>query len=293
MLNMIKLLFCNTLVFMTIFSVSAKTSLEKKVFLNRNNSKNTISWELIKSQAKCATFKIMADDECVGVLDKNGRIKPNYVLLPDKNGVYKVEAENYEINGWEFSADWNGYSGRGYMVCNRNYNNWKEELTADDQFQIPADEIFEITFKVLEAGNYKLDARFAMDNEEANDIWTRFTEDDHHFHKSGRIFKADESKQFLNFSWTARAVYLQPGIHKAWVAPRSKNLALDYIVIYKTEFPAVRDTTNTKRPYWLINTIHDSDRLKIESASPADVDLNSFVWSSEKKPIRINIQCEN
>lgn len=288
---MIKTLIFCLLSCLAVFPVSANKSLAKKVSLNRNNTNNLISWQLTKSQAKCATFKIMADNECVGVIDKSGKIKPGYVLLPDKNGVYKVEAEDYEINGWEFSTEWNGFSGSGYMVCNRHYNNWKEELTADDKFQIPANEIFEITFNVLEAGNYKLDACFAMDNEESNDIWTRFTANDHHFHKSGRIFRADESKQFLNFSWTSGAAYLQPGIHKAWVAPRSKNLALDYIVIYKTEFPAVRDTTNTKRPYWLINTIHDSDRPKIESASPANVAYNSFVWYSEQKPTRISVEC--
>ena len=289
---MLKPLFLSILICFVSSHVNAKSLSAPKVVLNRNNTENIVSWKLSKSQKSCSTFKIIADGVCVGKLTKNGKVTANSVLLPDINGVYKVEAEDYEINGWEFSNEWKGYSGNGYMICNRHYNNWKEELSSDDQLKIPANEIFEITFKVLEAGNYKLDSRFAIDNEEANDIWTRFTQDDHYFHKSGRIFKADESKQFLNFSWTAKAVYLQPGIHKAWVAPRSKNLALDYIVIYKTEFPMVRDTTNTKRTYWLINTIHDSDRPKIEAASSANVNYNSFVWSSERKPERIKIQCK-
>lgn len=289
---MIKLFFFCILACLAL-TVSAKSSMVKKVTLSRNGTENIISWKPGKVQIRCNTFKIMADGAIVGVLTKTGKITANSVLLPDKNGVYKIEAENYQVNGWEFSTEWNGYSGKGYMVCNRHYNNWKEELALDDKVQIPADEVFEITFKVLEAGNYKLDTRFAMDNEEANDIWVRFTRGDNHFHKSGRIFRTDESKQFLNFSWTSRAVYLEPGIHKAWVAPRSKNLALDYIVIYKTEFPMVRDTTNTKRPYWLINTIHDSDMPKIESAVPAVADYNSFVWSSGKKPARVAVAYEN
>ncbi|MCF8361269.1 MAG: hypothetical protein K9G70_01465 [Prolixibacteraceae bacterium] len=220
----------------------------------------------------------MNDSLIAKIYPGNNVINSNTVWTSD-NGIIKIEAESFHPTGWEFANDWKGYSGEGYMINQVSYNSGKEEMSLKEASIIPIESQYGINFRVYEPGYYRMDAKWAADDSESNDLWFRFTEQDHEFHKIGRIIREKEKETFLFNAWNLKERFLEPGIHKAIFAPRSPGLCLDYLVVHKVKENAITDTTdfaNEKYGYWLINAMSEKDKLLVHESMPAQVESNTF-----------------
>lgn len=239
----------------------------------------TLTWDSIPYSLGVVGFKVFMNDELIATVKNfDGEASSNDIWQA-VDGMVKIQAESVRPSGWTYAKSWSGYTGKGYMIPQNSYNTGRDFEALDATGLPPVNEMYTINFRVYKAGNYRLDVRYAMDDKESNDVWVRFTEEDNGWHKTGRIYKDWEDKDFLFFSWCPGERYLEPGVYTAWVGPRSPGLAMDYIVIYESENPPVTDKTDNAIDtygYWLINTMNPLDKSRVLNAQESKVEFNSF-----------------
>ena len=262
------------LFFSTVFVLKGQPTSPDNVEVRVSGRNATITWDTV-STSGVAEYRVYLNDSLVASINLLNPILEKYHLMEEKNGIVKIEAESIRLPGWSFNNSWSGFSGSGYMTVTDGYNNGSDWMVFNPAGIPPLEKVYKIRFRVKKAGNYRLDACYAMDNSESNDLWTRFTEDDNQWHKSGRIYISEENEKFEFFSWCPGPRYLEPGVHTAYVGPRSQHLALDYIVVYKSENNPIYETGDEaveKYGYWLINAMNPMDEDMIRSAEESSID---------------------
>ena len=243
-------------------------------FLEAVQDSNLISlkWDSIGFDSGITNYKVFLNNDLYATVSNfNGIINNQTVFRPVDNMI-KVEAESFAPAGWEFKKEWNGYSGKGYMQAQNSYNNGQEGAAIDAEIIPDQNEWFIVNFRVEKADFYRFDCRFAYNHSEANDLWIRYTEDDNSFHKIGRVYIKDDIRDFKFFSWNMGERYLEPGVHRLFIAPRSSGLCLDYIVIYSSENPLITQKDEIAEilyGYWLVRAMNPEDLPRIETADIA------------------------
>jgi chitodextrinase len=250
-------------------------------FLNVSQDTNSVSlsWDSLSFEDGIHAYNVYVNNELYTTVSNFSGSIDNQTVFRPVDDMVKVEAESFSPTGWEFSQEWSGYSGSGYMQAQNSYNNGQESAALDDEIIPGSDEWFIVNFRVEKAGFYRFDCRFAYNHSEANDLWIRFSENDNSFHKIGRVYNKDHIRDFKFFSWNMGERYFEPGIHKLFISPRSSGLSLDYIVIYSSDNPLITqkdDIAVILYGYWLVRAMNPDDKDRVESAETAVPESNSL-----------------
>lgn len=274
---------------------------QTKLEYTKKDTGVVLTWDKIKKNNRSLFYELYVNDSLVAKIYSVSRIDDSNTVWTSENGIIKIEAEDIRPKGWKFANEWKGYSGQGYMINQVSCNTGEEELSLTESAMIPNENQFIIKFRVYEPGYYRMDARWAADDSEANDLWFRFTEEDQAYHKIGRIIREEQRREFLFNAWNLKERYLNTGIYTAFFAPRSVDLCLDYIFIHKVNDESLTDTTDLakeKYGYWLINAMSENDKTQVVKSKSATIESNKYfipnsVLNKVERPIQIVLVSKN